>query len=85
MTTELNSIAEIRLRIELASERRLELWRMLSEGPDAEVSRELRRVEGEIERLWQAQRQLRAEIRFGQREHILTRARTEERIERAAA
>jgi hypothetical protein len=85
MNTGLNTIAEIRLRIEQASQRRLDLWRMLSEGPDPEVRRELRRVEGEIERLWQAQRQIRAEIRFGQREDILKRARTEERIERAAA
>jgi hypothetical protein len=85
MSTGLNPIAEIRLRIERESERRLELWRMLAEGPDSEVRRELRRVENEIERLWQAQRQIRAEIRFGQREHILKRARTEERIERAAA
>ncbi|MGZ4358316.1 MAG: hypothetical protein ACXVZO_00720 [Gaiellaceae bacterium] len=85
MITSLDTIAQIKLEIDRVSQRRLALWQALAAGPDAEIRRELKRIDGEIEKLWGAQRQLRAEIRFGDRDVILRRARTEERIERAAA
>jgi hypothetical protein len=81
----MRTLADIRYQIELASARRLELWHALSEGRDEQVRNELRRIEREIERLWDEHRQTRAAIRFGERERILHRARTEERIERSAA
>jgi hypothetical protein len=76
---------EIREQIEQASDRRAELWHQLSEEHDPAVSAELHNLENEIERLWEEHRIVRAAIRFGDREKILQRARTEERIERSAA
>jgi len=78
-------LEEIREQIEQASDRRAELYHALSEGHDSETADELHQLEKEIERLWQQQRTVRASIRFGDRGHILQRARTEERIERSAA
>ena len=78
-------LEQIREQIEQVSDRRAELWHKLSEGHDPTVADELHRLEREIERLWDEQRAVRAAIRFGDREKILRRARTEERIERSAA
>jgi DNA-binding transcriptional MerR regulator len=79
------TIEEIREQIEQASDRRAELWHKLSESHDPVVAAELKELEREIERLWNEQRAVRAAIRFGDRDKILKRARTEERIERSAA
>jgi hypothetical protein len=81
----MRTLEQIREQIERASDRRAELWHQLSEGRDPEVASELHELEREIERLWDEQRAVRAAIRFGEREKILRRARTEERIERSAA
>jgi ADP-dependent phosphofructokinase/glucokinase len=81
----MDALEEIRRKIEEASDRRAELYHALSEGYSPEVVSELRALEKEIERLWEEHRMVRAAIRFGDREHILQRARTEERIERSAA
>ena len=81
----MKTLEEIRERIERASDRRAELYHALSEGHDPAAAEELRRLEIEIEQLWEEQRTVRAAIRFGDRDHILQRARTEERIERSAA
>jgi len=81
----MRTLEQIREKIERASDRRAELWHQLSEGRDPSVADELRELEREIERLWDEQRAVRAAIRFGEREKILRRARTEERIERSAA
>jgi hypothetical protein len=81
----MKALEEIREQIEEASDRRAELYHELSTGHDPEVAAELRRLEAEIERLWEEHRTLRAAIRFGDRDKILARARTEERIERSAA
>lgn len=78
-------LEEIRQKIEEASDRRAELYHALSEGYDSDVVGELRALEKEIERLWEEHRTVRAALRFGDRDHILQRARTEERIERSAA
>jgi DNA-binding transcriptional MerR regulator len=81
----MRTLEQIREQIERASDRRAELWHQLSEERDPEVASELHELEREIERLWDEQRAVRAAIRFGEREKILRRARTEERIERSAA
>lgn len=81
----MDALEEIRQKIEQASDRRAELYHALSEGYSSEIVAELRALEKEIERLWEEHRMVRAAIRFGDREHILQRARTEERIERSAA
>jgi len=81
----MSTLEEIRAKIEQASDRRAELWHELSEGHDPAVADELHALEREIERLWDEQRAVRAAIRFGNRDKILKRARTEERIERSAA
>lgn len=81
----MRNLDEIREEIERVSDRRAELWHALSEGHEASTASELRRLEREIERLWEEHRATRAAIRFGERERILQRARTEERIERSAA
>jgi len=81
----MRTLEQIREQIERASDRRAELWHQLSEGRDPTVAAELHELEREIGRLWDEQRAVRAAIRFGEREKILRRARTEERIERSAA
>ncbi len=81
----MKTLEEIREKIERASDRRAELYHALSEGHDPAVRNELNQLEREIEELWDEQRSVRAAIRFGDREKILRRARTEERIERSAA
>jgi uncharacterized protein YPO0396 len=81
----MRTLEQIREQIERASDRRAELWHQLSDGRDPEVASELHELEREIEKLWDEQRAVRAAIRFGEREKILRRARTEERIERSAA
>ena len=81
----MRTLEEIREKIEQASDRRAELFHALSDGHDPETIAELHQLEKEIEQLWEQQRVVRATIRFGDRDHILQRARTEERIERSAA
>jgi hypothetical protein len=81
----MRTLEQIREQIEQASDRRAELWHKLSEGHDPSVATKLHELEREIEQLWNEQRSVRAAIRFGDREKILRRARTEERIERSAA
>src|SRR5438105_3174372 len=50
----------------------------------AELAREHAELEEQIARLWDEQRALRAQARFGDRDAIIKRARAEERLERAA-
>ena len=78
------TLQEIRTAIEQASERRGELWTRLSKGHDAEVAAELKRLDDELDHLYDEQRHIKATLRFGPREHIVARARVEERLERAA-
>ena len=78
------TLQEIRTAIEQASERRGELWARLSRGHDAEVAAELKRLDDELDHLYDEQRHVKATLRFGSREHIVARARVEERLERAA-
>jgi hypothetical protein len=78
------TVTEIHKEIEQTSERRTELWRILSQGHDASAAQELKSLSQRLDRLWDEERTLRAELRFGDRNHIVARARVEERLERAA-
>jgi hypothetical protein len=78
-------LAEIRVEIERFTERRSELWHQLSEeGHSTEATTELAELNEQIERLWDEHREVRARLRFGDREKIISRARAEERLNRAA-
>ena len=78
-------LESIHREIDELSERRVDLWHKLSEGHDAALQAEVRRLEERLEELWQEQRQLRAQLRWGDRQKIIARARAEERLERHAA
>jgi hypothetical protein len=78
------TLDDIRKEIESLSERRTALWRRLAEGHDAELARELKALDAELAKLYDAQRAARAQVRFGDRAEIVARARMEERLERAA-
>jgi hypothetical protein len=80
----MRTIDEIRAESERASERRADLYRALSKGHDPALAAELKEVDARIDALWDEQRAVRAELRFGPRENIRKRARAEERLERAA-
>jgi hypothetical protein len=75
---------DIHKEIEQISERRTELWHELSQGYDPAAAAELKSLSAKLERLWDDERSLKAALRFGDREHIVARARVEERLERAA-
>jgi len=78
------TLTQIHEEIDQTSERRVELWHVLSQGHDPEAAAELKRLSDHLERLWDEERTLKAELRFGNRDHIVARARVEERLERAA-
>ena len=78
------TLTDIHAEIERASERRRELWRLLSDGHDAELLAELKELDARLERLWDEHREERRRLRFGDHEAIVRRARIEERLERAA-
>ena len=80
----MSRLTEIRREIDEKSERRTELWHRLAEGRDEELASELKRLDEELEALWDEQRQERARLVFGERDRIIVRARLEERLERAA-
>ncbi len=84
LMTGMRTIEEIHQEIEQLSEERTELWHKLSDGHDPDVRAEIRTLDAKLDGLWQEQRVLRAELRFGDREKIVARARVEERLERAA-
>ena len=78
------TLAQIQEEIEQTSERRTELWHALSEGYSPDTAAELKRLTQRLDRLWDEERALKATLRFGDRDHIVARARVEERLERAA-
>ncbi len=81
----MRTLETIHREIEELSDRRVEVWHRLSEGYDAEAQAEVHSIQERLEELWQEQRRLRAELRWGDRQHIIARARAEERLERHAA
>jgi hypothetical protein len=80
----MTDIQLIRDEIDRATERRAELWHLLSEGHDAALAAELHALDERLTALWDEQRMLKARARFGDRDEIIKRARHEERLARAA-
>jgi hypothetical protein len=78
------TLTEIHKEIEETSERRTELWHALSQGYDPAAAAELKSLSDHLDHLWDEERSLKAALRFGDRDHIVARARVEERLERAA-
>ena len=75
---------EIHQEIDRLSEERTELYHRLSAEYDAGTVADIRRIDTELDHLWDEHRALRARVRFGDRNAIVARARVEERLERAA-
>ncbi len=84
VSRDVSTLNDIKLQIERATEERTELWHKLSQGHDPALVAELHELDERIERLWSDHRAARAQLRFGDRDRIIDRARREERIERAA-
>jgi ABC-type phosphate transport system auxiliary subunit len=80
----MRTFQEIHNEIERLSEERSGLYQKLSAEYDAAVVADIHRLDAELDRLWDEHRALRARVRFGDRNHIVARARVEERLERAA-
>lgn len=80
----MDTIARIHEEIDSLSERRVELWNLLSRGREQALVEELKALDARLDELWALQRAVRARIRFGERDEIVRRARAEERLERAA-
>jgi ABC-type phosphate transport system auxiliary subunit len=79
-----STLHSIRQEIERLTERRAQLFHSLSAGHDPELRAEHEEIEKRIAGLWDEHRALRAQVRFGDRDEIIRRARHEERLERAA-
>ena len=80
----MTTLDQIHAEIDRATERRAELWHLLSQGHDPALAEELRELEERLAALWDEQRTLKARVRFGDRDEIIKRARHEERLARAA-
>jgi hypothetical protein len=80
----MTTLDHVRAEIDRATERRGELWHLLSEGHDAALAAELHELEERLAALWDEHRTLKARERFGDRDEIIKRARQEERLARAA-
>ena len=78
------TLTDIHEEIDQTSERRTELWHVLSQGHDPSAATELKRLTDQLDHLWDVERTVKAALRFGDRDHIVARARVEERLERAA-
>jgi len=78
------TVTQIHTEIEKNSERRTELWHILSQGYDPAAAAELKSLSDRLDHLWDEERTLKAALRSGDRDHIVARARVEERLERAA-
>ena len=82
VTTQMNDIHQ---QIDELSERRGILWRSLADvGRDPQTMDEIKRIDEQLQTLWDAHRAERARIRFGERDEIVRRARAEDRLDRAA-
>jgi len=78
------NLSELHAEIERLSEERAELWHRRAAEFDPEIKGEIRRLDAQLDHLWDDHRALRARVRFGDRAAIVARARVEERLERAA-
>jgi predicted Zn-dependent protease with MMP-like domain len=82
--TGMRTLDSIHEEIEILSEERSELWHRLSAEYNPGIRDEIRGLDAKLDALWDEHRAHRARLRFGDREHIVARARVEERLERAA-
>ena len=80
----MRTLTEIKADIDRLSDRRAEVLHALSDGHDAQLAAEHKRLDEELAQRWEEQRIARANIRFGDRDLIIQRARHEERLSRAA-
>jgi hypothetical protein len=80
----MTTLAEIKHEIDRLTERRAELFQLLAAGFDASLAREHEEIEKQLVTAWEDLRAAKAQLRFGERERIIARARQEERIDRAA-
>jgi hypothetical protein len=80
----MRNASEIKQEIARLSERRADVLHLLSEGFTTELSDEHQQLEERIAVLWDEHRHARVAHRFGDRDHIIQRARHEERLSRAA-
>ncbi len=80
----MRTLDDIRIEIEELTAKRAELFHQLSGGHDAVLAAEHKALEEQIAELWDEHRAARAQLRWGDRERIIKRARAEERLERAA-
>ena len=80
----MSTLIHIKQEIDRLSGERLDVLVKLSEGKNAELTAKHQQLEEQIAELWQQQRLARAQIRFGDRNEIIQRARHDERLSRAA-
>ena len=80
----MNIIATIHEEINEVSEHRAELWHRLWEESNPELVAQIKALDDKLDSLWNEHRAARSQIRFGERDDIVKRARAEERLERAA-
>ena len=80
----MRTLIEIKHEIERLSEERSHLLHRLSQGHDAQLAAEHKRLDERLAKLWDEHRATRARLRWGERDSIMRRARAEERLERAA-
>jgi len=80
----MRTLEEIRTEIDQLTEERSELLHKLAEGHDVLLAIEHKEIEERIAVLWDEHRMARAELRWGDRDRIIKRARAEERLDRAA-
>jgi hypothetical protein len=80
----MRTLDEIRTDIERLTEERSGLLQKLSQGHDALLAIEHKEIEERVAELWDEHRAARAELRWGERDVIIKRARAEERLDRAA-
>jgi hypothetical protein len=80
----MRTLQDIKEEIDHLSDRRAEVLHELAQGHDPELTAEHRKLDDQIAALWDEQRIVRAQIRFGDRNLIIQRARHEERLSRAA-
>jgi hypothetical protein len=80
----MRTLDEIRNEIDHLSDRRSEVLHALSESHDTALAAEHKKLDEQLEELWNEQRAVKARIRFGDRDLIIQRARHEERLSRAA-
>jgi hypothetical protein len=80
----MRTLEEIRTDIEQLTEERAVLLHKLAEGHDVLLAIEHKEIEERIADLWNEHRMARAQLRWGDRDVIIKRARAEERLDRAA-